>query len=65
MFDVSTGLRRPDFSNPPESPEDTHEIVLGSLLATVGQLDAPQSDADLMEILERILDSALGTGACE
>lgn len=44
-----------------EDPEDTQEIVLGSLLAAVGQLDAPQSDADLMEILERVLDSALQT----
>ena len=61
MFDTPPGLRRPDLTYTPESPEDTQEIVLGSLLASVGQLDAPQSDADLMEILERILDSALET----
>lgn len=61
MFDAVTGTKRPEITFSTESPEDTHELVLGSLLAAVGQLDAPQSDADLMEILERILDSALAT----
>ena len=44
-----------------EVMHDTHEMVFGSLLETIGPLDAPQSDADLMEILERVLDSALNT----
>ena len=60
MLEAAANVKRTDLTFP-ESPEDTHEIVLGSLLAAVGQLDAPQSDADLMEILERILDSALKT----
>ena len=61
MFDTVTGTKHPELTLTPETAEDTHELVLGSLLAAVGQLDAPQSDADLMEILERILDSALTT----
>ena len=58
MLEVNAGTRKCDPAVP-ETMEDTNEIVLDSLLSAVGQLDAPQSDADLMEILERILDGAL------
>tara|TARA_B100000029_G_scaffold463123_1_gene496179 strand:- start:426 stop:710 length:285 start_codon:yes stop_codon:yes gene_type:complete len=41
--------------------EDTHEIVIGTLVQSLGRLEAPQSDADIMEILERVLSSAVVT----
>ena len=34
--------------------EGCEAAMFDSLLSVVGQLDAPQSDADLMEILERV-----------
>jgi len=54
--------RRGDCQLPlPGHLEDTQEIVVGSLVQSLGRLEAPQSDADIMEILERILMSALIT----
>jgi GAF domain-containing protein len=63
MGESVTKLRRRGYSQLPSlgPVEDTQEIVVGSLIQSLGRLEAPQSDADIMEILERILMSALIT----